>query len=257
MYKLKLRSQQLGRDERDFQIWKVEEKIEEISPSNTAFIICDVWDKHRCYSANVRSEKIIPRIAKTVEVARQRGTLIFHCPSLVIGYYKNFEAFKRMENELVNYKRKAFVAKTKKSPPDCPLEVGRESCETSGSKSKSVTEEKLTWRRQHPDIRIDNKKDVISIDGSLISHYLDYRNIQYVFIAGFHLNVCLLMQQFGIKSMVNLGKSMLLLRDLTDSFYNPKHAPYVSHEEGTQIAIGYVEKFWCPSLLSKDIIEDY
>ncbi len=69
-------------------------------------------------------------------------------------------------------------------------------------------------------------------------------------------NVCILKQTFGIQNMVSWGMNMMLLRDLTDSFYSPKHAPYVSHEEGTQLSIGYIEKFWCPSMLSKDIVED-
>ena len=30
--------------------------------------------------------------------------------------------------------------------------------------------------------------------------------------------------------------------------------PYVSHEEGTQLVIGYIEKFWCPTITSADII---
>ncbi|MBE0697009.1 MAG: hypothetical protein IH586_08800 [Anaerolineaceae bacterium] len=41
-----------------------------------------------------------------------------------------------------------------------------------------------------------------------------------------------------------------LVRDLTDAMYNPAQAPYVSHDEGTRLVIEYIEKFWCPTVLS-------
>jgi len=28
----------------------------------------------------------------------------------------------------------------------------------------------------------------------------------------------------------------------------------VSHDEGTQLAIGFIEKYWCPSLHSGDLL---
>jgi hypothetical protein len=30
--------------------------------------------------------------------------------------------------------------------------------------------------------------------------------------------------------------------------YDPARPPYVSHEEGTQLVIAYIEKFWCPTI---------
>ena len=32
-----------------------------------------------------------------------------------------------------------------------------------------------------------------------------------------------------------------------DALYNPAMPPYVSHEEGTALVVGYIEKFWCPT----------
>ena len=40
----------------------------------------------------------------------------------------------------------------------------------------------------------------------------------------------------------------VLMRDLTDTMYNPAMRPYVSHAEGTRLVIEYIEKFWAPSL---------
>jgi hypothetical protein len=45
-----------------------------------------------------------------------------------------------------------------------------------------------------------------------------------------------------------------LIRDLTDALYNPASPPYVSHEEGTRLIVEYIEKFWCPTLASDDLL---
>jgi len=44
-----------------------------------------------------------------------------------------------------------------------------------------------------------------------------------------------------------------LSRDLTDAMYNPLKPPYVSHDAGTQLIIGYIEKFWCPTITGDDL----
>jgi hypothetical protein len=44
------------------------------------------------------------------------------------------------------------------------------------------------------------------------------------------------------------------VRDLTDAMYNPAMRPYVSHAEGTRLVIEYIEKFWCPSVESAQLI---
>ncbi len=46
---------------------------------------------------------------------------------------------------------------------------------------------------------------------------------------------------------------MVLARDLTDAMYDPRQAPWVSHERGTNLIIEHVEKFWCPSIEGGDL----
>lgn len=65
--------------------------------------------------------------------------------------------------------------------------------------------------------------------------------------------MCILNRSFGIKQMVRWGVSIALVRDLTDTLYNPAMRPYVSHDEGTQLLIGYIERFWCPTVESGEI----
>ena len=42
------------------------------------------------------------------------------------------------------------------------------------------------------------------------------------------------------------------MRDMTDTMYNPERPPGVDHFTGTDLVIGHVEKFWCPSFTSTD-----
>ena len=39
---------------------------------------------------------------------------------------------------------------------------------------------------------------------------------------GVHLNMCVLGRPVGIRQMVNIGKNVVLMRDMTDTMYNPK-----------------------------------
>jgi hypothetical protein len=60
--------------------------------------------------------------------------------------------------------------------------------------------------------------------------------------------MCILNRSFGIKNMLRRGWRTLLVRDLTDAMYNPASPPYLSHEEGTALVVGYIEKFYCPTI---------
>jgi hypothetical protein len=73
---------------------------------------------------------------------------------------------------------------------------------------------------------------------------------------GVHTNMCVLGRSFAIKTMVCWGVDVALIRDLTDTMYNPALRPYVSHDEGTRLVIEFIEKFWCPTLLSDDLITE-
>ena len=46
----------------------------------------------------------------------------------------------------------------------------------------------------------------------------------------------------------------MLARDLTDTMYNPAMRPFVNHENGTELVVEHIEKYWCPSLLSSDLL---
>ena len=53
--------------------------------------------------------------------------------------------------------------------------------------------------------------------------------------------------------VVNVGKRVALMRDMTDTMYNHEMRPHVSHFAGTDLVIEHVEKVWCPSFTSSDL----
>ena len=63
---------------------------------------------------------------------------------------------------------------------------------------------------------------------------LTSRHIKNVILTGVHTNMCVLGRPFGLRQMARNGKNVVLMRDMTDTMYNPKRWPYVSHFEGTQ-----------------------
>ena len=66
--------------------------------------------------------------------------------------------------------------------------------------------------------------------------------------------MCMLDRSFAIKALVRWGIDVILVRDLTDAMYNPARSPYVSHDEGTNLVIQYIEAFWCPSMTSEELL---
>jgi nicotinamidase-related amidase len=82
---------------------------------------------------------------------------------------------------------------------------------------------------------------------------LQARGIDNVILCGVHLNMCVLGRPFGIRQMVRLGKNVVLMRDMTDTMYNPEKPPKVSHFAGTDLVVEHVEKYWCPSITSTDL----
>jgi len=53
--------------------------------------------------------------------------------------------------------------------------------------------------------------------------------------------------------MAKNGKNVALVRDLTDTMYNPERWPNVSHFQGTELIVEHIEKFVCPTITSEQI----
>ena len=133
--------------------------------------------------------------------------------------------------------------------PPLPIDDKRGGCDTSDTFFKA-------WTREHPGLRIA-AEDVISDNGQEIYNYIRSRGIDTLLIMGVHTNMCVLNRSFAIKKMTNWGIRCLLVRDLTDAMYNPQDRPFVSHDAGTQLVIEHIEKYWCPTTTSADLLRAF
>ena len=143
--------------------------------------------------------------------------------------------------------------------PNCPR-----SCHTTTRRSRSMPRTAVRtrasnhgsepWTRQHPAIEIDQKKDGITDNGQEVWNFLNEKSIKNVIVMGVHTNMCVLGAARSRSSHGRPRNETMLVRDLTDAMYNPARSPYVSHAEGTRLVIEYIEKFWCPTIASEDLV---
>ena len=110
----------------------------------------------------------------------------------------------------------------------------------------------MAWTRQNPRISIADE-DAISDNGAEVYSFLRGEGIENLLVMGVHTNMCVLGRSFGIRQMTRLGLRCLLVRDLTDTMYDPQDRPKVSHQEGTELVVQHIEKYWCPSITSSDL----
>ena len=80
------------------------------------------------------------------------------------------------------------------------------------------------------------------------------RGIDNVMVMGVHTNMCVLGRPFSIRQLTYQDQNVVLVRDLTDTMYNPRMPPYVSHFSGTDLVVDHIEKHWCPTMTSNQLV---
>lgn len=223
----------------------------------TALIICDMWDRHWCKSAERRVGELVGPMNAMIKRVRERGGFIIHAPSSVVDYYKDTPQRKRAID--------APFAKTPIRLSDSPR-WGTAWCWTDGKQEGVLPiddsdmgcdcAEKCPieppWTRQNAGIELF-PEDALTDNGQETWNLLAARDIRHVIICGVHLNMCVLGRPFGIRQMTRLGKRIVLIRDMTDTMYNPERPPGISHFEATRRMVQHVEQFWCPTISSADL----
>ncbi len=230
--------------------FEVVEKPVDLDARETALIICDLWDTHWCDGATQRVGAMAPRIDAVAKALRAKGGLIVHAPSDTMEFYKDTPQRHLAQNAPAAATPVAFhwnVCDLSVEPP-LPIDDSDGGCDTANRVS-------IAWKRQHPAVEIA-PRDAVSDQGREIYNLFVERGIRNVLFCGVHANMCVLGRSFGIRQMRKLGLNPVLLRDLTDTMYNPHSYPYVPHDRGTDRVIEHIEKFWCPSALSGDILGD-
>lgn len=221
----------------------IEEKKAPWESKRTALIVCDMWDDHWCKNAARRCEAMVPKMEAVIQAARKRGVTIIHAPSECMDFYKDAPQRKRM----------AEITRVEMPKPldlkDVPLPVDSKE---GGCDDDKPDREHRVWTRQHKGLTIADD-DLISDKGDEVYSLLKERGIKNLIVCGVHTNMCCLNRPFAIKQMTRWGVRCMLIRDLTDAMYDPRKAPFVGHEEGTDLVIQHIEKHWCPTVLSKDL----
>ena len=224
----------------------------------TALIVCDMWDDHWCKSASRRVGEMAPVLNDTIKLARAKGVFIIHAPSSVVDFYKDTPQrklaqkapFAKAPIKLSTSPRwgTAWCWTDGKREGVLPIDDSDMGCSCKGKKC----EIREAWKRQNKLIDIA-EGDALTDNGQETYNLLEERKIENVILCGVHLNMCVLGRPFAIRQMVKVGKNVALMRDMTDTMYNPERPPGVDHFTGTDLVIGHVEKFWCPSFVSTDI----
>jgi nicotinamidase-related amidase len=237
--------------------FKVVERRASWEPNKTALIICDMWDDHWCKSAARRVAEMAGPLNEVVKAARAKGVFIIHAPSSVVNCYQDTPQrkpaqaapFAKPPRPLSTAERwgTTWCGPDPKRETDLPIDDSDMGCDCA---VKCQIRE--AWTRQIATIEIADA-DAITDHGQETYNLLAAHGIENVILCGVHLNMCVLGRPFGIRQMVHVGKNVALVRDLTDTMYNPEKRPRVSHFAGTDLVIEHVEKFWCPSFATSDL----
>lgn len=256
---LHLRTQTLTTNERGWVVWQVQTEVRILPPESVALIICDMWDAHWARGAMERVAELAPRMNEVIRSARQQGAHIIHAPSETMGFYASSPARARLAQYAAAGAARTKITPVRSVPSEAVNPVVLEAPplpidDSDGGSDTGETPWWPAWTRQHPAIEIDEARDGISDDGDEMYAYFAAHDIRQVLILGVHTNMCILNRSFGIKALVRRRVPVALVRDMTDTMYNPAQAPYVSHDEGTRLVIEYIEKFWCPTIRSSYLL---
>jgi nicotinamidase-related amidase len=241
-------------------------KAEAWPAKKSAVIVCDMWDAHHCLNAVRRENELVPRMEEFLKKARSQGALIIHAPSSCMEPYKDHPGRKRamaapkaatLPKDIGEWCRKIPAEEKGKYPID-QSDGGedddeKEHAEWEAKLKAMGRNPKAPWKSQHAGITIKDE-DAISDSGVEIWNLLEQRGISNVMLVGVHTNMCVLGRPFGLRQLAKNGKNVVLVRDLTDTMYNPKMPPMVSHFEGTRLIVEHIEKYVCPTITSDQLI---
>jgi len=236
------------------------------NPKESVIIVCDVWDLHHCLNAVRREEEMVPRMNEVVEKARTMGVLIVHAPSGCMETYKDHPGRKlaqaapkadNLPKDIATWCHKIPSEEKGKYPIDQSDGGEDDDPAEHAAWQKQLADmgrnPRAPWKKQHDGIKI-HEGDAISDSGVEVWNLLESRGIKNVMLVGVHTNMCVLGRPFGLRRMASNGKNTVLMRDMTDTMYNPKMSPYVSHFEGTRLIIEHIEKYVCPTVTSDQVL---
>jgi alpha-L-fucosidase len=247
---LSLRLRRLAETQPGSDQWRLVETTANWNARDTAVVICDMWNQHWCQGATARVAEMAPRMNQVISALRQRGVLIIHCPSDCMAFYQDTPQRKLAQSapkvDLQEVMRRCLSRVPEKEPP-LPIDDSDGGCNDSPQ-----CQQGSPWTHEIDTLEI---KPGDAITDSAEAYYLMHeRGITNVIIMGVHENMCVLGRPFAIRQMVKLGQNVVLIRDLTDTMYNSRQRPWVDHFTGTDLVCWHIEKYWCPTITSDQIL---
>jgi len=237
----------LAEDANQFRL--VQKKVE-WDPKQTAIIICDMWNQHWCKGATERVAELAPHINEVVSIARDKGVLIIHAPSGTVGAYADHPARKRAQDAPKAANLPEGIDKWCNWIHEGEKAVGYPIDHSDGGcDCQPKCPQGNPWRSQIDTIQIRDE-DAISDSGVEIWSLMEQRGVKNIILMGVHTNMCVLGRPFGLRNLARFGKDVVLMRDLTDTMYNSRMHPVVSHFTGTDLIVEHVEKLVCPTVTS-------
>jgi nicotinamidase-related amidase len=234
--------------------WQVAEQQVTWEAARTAVVVCDMWDQHWCRGATARVAEMAPRMNQAIAALRDQGVLIIHCPSETMRFYKNHPGRKLTQGAPkvdVEAQRRAWAGRARQEDPPHPIDSSDGGCDCQ-PQCQIPPMPPFPWQRQIGTLEI-KEGDAIT-DGVEAYYLMRQRGITNVIVMGVHENMCVLNRSFAIKQMVRLGQNVALMRDLTDTMYNSRRRPQVDHFTGNDLMTWHIEKYWCPTLTSDQLL---
>ncbi|MBX3422864.1 MAG: isochorismatase family protein [Pirellulaceae bacterium] len=243
------------------------ERNEQWQASQTAVIICDLWDSHHSVNAVRRVAELAPRIDTFVKALREKGATVIHAPSECMKHYADHPARLRAMQ----------IPQAGTLPPDItdwcdqipaeqqaayPLDQSDGGEDDDPAELISWAQQlrqqgrnpRAPWLSQTDVVQIDDQRDFISDSGIEVWSILASRKVTKVMLVGVHTNMCVLGRPFGLRRLATAGLNVVLVRDLTDTMYNPRSWPYANHFTGTDIMVSHIERWVCPTISSQQIL---
>ena len=215
---------------------RVVEKTESWDPRRTAIIVCDMWDLHHCLNATRRVVELAPRMDRVLRAARGRGVAIIHAPSSCMDAYKDHPARKRAQSAPASKNLPAEIGnwckqipaeeppRTRWIRPTAARTTSRPNTRA-GPRLKSMGRNPgAPWKSQTSALTIDPAADYISDDGREIWSVARGPRHRPCHPHGRSSQHVRSWSTLWPAQMARNGKNVVLMRDMTDTMYNPLRA---------------------------------
>jgi nicotinamidase-related amidase len=224
-----------------------------ITPSRTAVVVIDMWDRHWCETYTQRVANMVPRMKQTLAAARKLGVIVVHAPSDVLNVYGDAPQRRAMQDFPLAEPPKF----THFDPPKPPGPTDRCEC----SPDQPCKRKHKAWSRQHPDLEIATV-DLIGDcnNGRELFNVCAARNIDTLIYMGVASNMCVLNRSMGILNMTRHGLRTLVMADQVNAISangigpDGRPDPNFTPAKGTAQVQRYIEQHVAPTLESRQLI---